>query len=375
MERKRIGHLDSVVDGIASGWAYDSNNPEAASVAITVNGMIVGVGIASLEREDLVSQNLPSIKCGFQFRLFLQSGDVVSARFYDSDQFLTNSPIVLGSDDFSISIASVMKNEGPYLIEWIAYHQALGFSNFFIADNDSTDETSQILRVLGGAGILEFIRFPTVQGVAPQLPAFNILMNSFKNRSDLIALIDADEFIVPMDGYIENIDRLKRIFCRKNVGSVALNWRLFGSSGLKKHDARPVMQRFRYRGVDGSPGNRHCKHIVRSNAFLEMGENPHLVRLSSGFLSIDTLGRDLMYAEEPGITEQFCPYIACLNHYVVKSEEEYWNKKVSRGRGTTDDIRGREFFEAHDLNDQRDDLFDKMRSSYDQSLKSLRCLF
>ena len=34
--------------------------------------------------------------------------------------------------------AAIFKNEGPYILEWVAYHRVLGIERFFIADNDSS---------------------------------------------------------------------------------------------------------------------------------------------------------------------------------------------------------------------------------------------
>ncbi len=40
-----------------------------------------------------------------------------------------------------IAIGAIVKNEAPYLREWVAYHKAVGVDAFIIGDNDSTDGT------------------------------------------------------------------------------------------------------------------------------------------------------------------------------------------------------------------------------------------
>jgi Glycosyl transferase family 2 len=52
-----------------------------------------------------------------------------------------------------IAICLIVKNEAPYLLEWIAYHRVIGVDRFLIYNNDSTDETSSILEHLDRAGI------------------------------------------------------------------------------------------------------------------------------------------------------------------------------------------------------------------------------
>ncbi|WP_366916825.1 glycosyltransferase family 2 protein [uncultured Nitratireductor sp.] len=92
-----------------------------------------------------------------------------------------------------------MKDEGPYLLEWIAYHRALGVSQFLIADNNSTDGTGDLLRALQSTGFVELLDYPETPGVPPQLPAYSELMERFGSEADWIAFIDADEFLLPDD--------------------------------------------------------------------------------------------------------------------------------------------------------------------------------
>ena len=55
-------------------------------------------------------------------------------------------------------IGSTMRNEGPYLKEWIEFHLARGFEKFYIADNDSTDDSLNVLGPYVIKGIVELIR-------------------------------------------------------------------------------------------------------------------------------------------------------------------------------------------------------------------------
>ena len=40
-----------------------------------------------------------------------------------------------------MGMVAIAKNEGPYIREWIEYHKLVGFTIFYIYDNDSTDNT------------------------------------------------------------------------------------------------------------------------------------------------------------------------------------------------------------------------------------------
>lgn len=45
-------------------------------------------------------------------------------------------------------IVSTMKNEGPFILEWIAHHRAIGVDDFLIYTNDCTDGTDRLLDAL-----------------------------------------------------------------------------------------------------------------------------------------------------------------------------------------------------------------------------------
>ncbi|MFN7604764.1 MAG: glycosyltransferase family 2 protein, partial [Hyphomonadaceae bacterium] len=46
----------------------------------------------------------------------------------------------------SCTVCMIAKNEGPYLLEWVAYYRSLGFSKIVVYENNSTDRSAVILR-------------------------------------------------------------------------------------------------------------------------------------------------------------------------------------------------------------------------------------
>jgi len=51
-------------------------------------------------------------------------------------------------------IVTTMKNEGPFILEWLAYHRAIGFDDFLVYTNDCTDGTDTMLQMLERKGIV-----------------------------------------------------------------------------------------------------------------------------------------------------------------------------------------------------------------------------
>src|SRR5688572_1067673 len=95
----------------------------------------------------------------------------------------------------TITLCAVLKNEAPYVLEWIAYHRAIGVSEFLLYDNESTDLTTQLLENLEKLGIVTVLPWPTVEGVSPQLSALNHTLLRAEGSASFVANIDLDEFL------------------------------------------------------------------------------------------------------------------------------------------------------------------------------------
>jgi hypothetical protein len=48
-----------------------------------------------------------------------------------------------------VLIVTTMKNEAPYILEWVAHHLALGVDNILAFTNDFDDGTERLLARLG----------------------------------------------------------------------------------------------------------------------------------------------------------------------------------------------------------------------------------
>jgi hypothetical protein len=125
-----------------------------------------------------------------------------------------------------VAIGAIVKNEAPYLLEWIAYHRVLGVSRFFIADDSGSDGSSYLLDALSRHGIIYAIPFPKLTQRGAQLRAYTTIMKFFSRMADWVAFIDVDEFLYPTDGCRDlygamiAIDKLDGSF-EKRVGYAA----------------------------------------------------------------------------------------------------------------------------------------------------------
>jgi hypothetical protein len=94
--------------------------------------------------------------------------------------------------------------------------------------------------------------------------------------------------------------------------------------------------------------NRHYKSIVRPSAVADW-DSPHHAELKPGFDCVQADGR-LLQTDRKGLSPDAVWGDLRLNHYVVKSLEEF-RRKQARGRATTSQKRPDEFFAGHDRNE------------------------
>ena len=139
---------------------------------------------------------------------------------------------------------------------------------------------------------------------------------------------------------------------------MVVNWALYGSSGQLAAGPGPVIERFSRRAERTLLPNHHFKSILRTAAGAAVGGNPHAFRLAPPFRAVHGDGRDLA-AHALGINGLSREVVWAplrLNHYVVKSREEFLTRKLPRGRATSERMRDPGFFEAHDRNEVADPI-------------------
>jgi len=260
-----------------------------------------------------------------------------------------------------LAVAAIVKNEVDCLPEWLAYHRLVGVSQFLIADNGSNDGTRELLAACTDVILKDVL---TKNGEPPQLAAYECLLKACPAVIDVLAFIDADEFILPVQSNDERREKppsilpwLESCFSDESVGAVALNWACFGSSGQVFREPGLVIERFISRSYMNFGPNHHYKSIVRP-ANVSGFDNPHHVRLKHGRY-VNALGEPLKSritkggTRRVGLSEDIVWQGARINHYIVKSVEEFLSGKSKRGSAAQKNYnKGRDYFDRHDRNDE-----------------------
>lgn len=142
------------------------------------------------------------------------------------------------------AIVTTMKNEGPFILEWIAYHRAIGVDDFLIYTNDCTDGTDRMLDLLQRKGIVQHRVNPWRPGGAlkPQHAALQAAEAEAVIRDcDWAICMDVDEFINVRigDGTLAALYR-----AMGDANMISLTWRLFGNADIVAYQDRFVIEQF-----------------------------------------------------------------------------------------------------------------------------------
>lgn len=245
------------------------------------------------------------------------------------------------SPQYYLTVCAIVKNEGPYFCEWIEWHRAQGVEKFYIYDNESTDETKSVLAPYIESGIVEYNYFP---GRNRQLPAYDDCFKRHRLDARWIAVIDLDEFIVPVtDKSITDF-----LHSKEDFASVEINWLCYGSGGAKTKLPGGVMDRFHKHSVSDHKLNRYVKSIINPRQVCAMIGAHEAARLSGK--AADSHGKVISTSFRDRLPQHD---VIKINHYAVKSYEEFLGKHA-RGRVRVNSKVDLSYFDKFDLNDIED---------------------
>lgn len=138
---------------------------------------------------------------------------------------------------------TTMRNEGPYILEWLAHHIGAGVSDFLVYSNDCEDGTDEMLALLDRAGILTHVPQVLKPGKSIQWQALQAAWkHDVRKDVDWVLVSDVDEFLnihVGNHGIADLLDAVP-----EKTDAVVIPWRLFGHNGRRSFDDEPVTQQF-----------------------------------------------------------------------------------------------------------------------------------
>lgn len=254
--------------------------------------------------------------------------------------YTTPPPRALPDGSTGNLIVGCMKNEAPYIVEWVAYHRVIGFDSFMIYTNGCEDPTDPILKRLEAMGIVHHRDNESWTGKSPQQYALDQAMQDpVLKAADWIAHIDVDEFVNVRCGNGTLHDFIARV---PDATNIAMTWRLFGHGGVQRFSDSPVIGQF----TECAP--RYCPKPHTVWGFKTMTRNigayeklschrPNRLRpaLEQRVRWVNGNGQDMTHeAAKSGwrSSKRSIGYdLLQLNHYALRSAESFLIKR-QRGR-------------------------------------------
>ena len=169
-------------------------------------------------------------------------------------------------------LITTLKNEASFLLEWVAHHRAVGFTDLVIFTNDCTDGTDLMADRLQALGLARHIANPGPWEQGPQWAALKRAEKLEEVRgADWVLVSDVDEFVNIHVGAGQLSDLLAAL---PEVEALALTWRMFGNAGVVTHAPGLVTRRF-FRAapavLDWPWRAQMIKTLFRPSAFGKLG--------------------------------------------------------------------------------------------------------
>lgn len=240
------------------------------------------------------------------------------------------------------TVITTMKNEGAFLLEWVAHHKALGFDNIVICTNDCADPTTDMALRMQKMGVVRHHATSYKPGSSIQRAALRQARHfSQVQLADWIYICDADEFLTISlgDGSVSALIDA----ATPQAEVIAVPWRVFGSDGLTEYQDTPVTRQFlraAARPARPTTTGAFPKSLFRGGETLASLER---LGIHMPIIKPD-LNRELRLELPGGVPRALLPQalhvqadfqFAQVNHYCVRSRDSFL---VKRDRGKVNHV-------------------------------------
>ena len=177
-------------------------------------------------------------------------------------------PLPPRTNSGTAGLIGTVKDEGPWLLEWIAHNKVMGFDEIAIASNDCSDGTDLILNRLEEMGLLTHIDNPGPYTRTIQMDAYYKLQNlPVMQQCEWLMPLDPDEFLVVNigDGTVKAL-----IQAGDGCHRIPVRWRIFGDSGISGFIDPPITEKLFSAARREDPENAFFKALVREHHNFEM---------------------------------------------------------------------------------------------------------
>ena len=237
-----------------------------------------------------------------------------------------------------ITAVTCMKNEGPFILEWVAYNRMIGVTDFLVYTNDCTDGTVELLNALAAAGIVTRLDNPAPNRRGRQWVALDACVDHpLVQTADWVYVSDVDEFMDIRVGQGRLVDLIEAC---GNPMAISVTFRMMANGGVHDYHDLPVISQFtKSHDPNILDGHKRIqfKTLTRKDFPVER-YNAHRPFLGDTF---DRAQGEITWTDGSGrpvpdglpyMTHKYydnnmdaagCFDFAALNHYALRSLESY----------------------------------------------------
>ena len=249
-----------------------------------------------------------------------------------------------------ITVIASMRNEGAFIVEWVAWYRALGFTDVVVVTNHCTDHSPQLLDALGRDKRIHHMRVDPPPRSSINLRKLAAARGFRAVRwSEWVFVCDVDEFLVIHKGS----GRIEELVGPPDnpppFTAMSINWRVFGTCGIEEVQDIPVHQQFFFAKGKSAVISTSVKTLFRkpmafstfrdhapggwnSEIGGEWGKGDNLWVNADGtaIAGFSPLAPPLRQ-----VPPEFASYeVAQINHYMLRSAETY-SLKAGTKSGTS----------------------------------------
>ncbi|MBU2963380.1 glycosyltransferase family 2 protein [Citreicella sp. C3M06] len=139
-----------------------------------------------------------------------------------------------------VTAIACVKNEGPFVLEWIAFNRLIGVTDFLIYSNDCSDGTDALLDALGAYGV---VHLPNpAQGRNYQMEALKAAArHPLVAGADWVWVADVDEFL---NIHVPGHDIAALIAACGDPQAISVPFQFFANFGVMRFEDAPVIAQF-----------------------------------------------------------------------------------------------------------------------------------
>jgi Glycosyl transferase family 2 len=232
-------------------------------------------------------------------------------------------------------VIAAARNEGPYVLEWLAYHRAVGFEHAFIYTTDNFDGSDALLQALAAAGVMTLVRNHAGTRCAPQTKAYAHALTALPQLLDFswAAILDVEEYFAFDTRLFRGVEDFLAWHETQPADAIALCRMMFVAARGETWRDAPSLSRFTRRE---KAINRQVKSMFRPRKFWAAQKHfpyatlnaPIVFRTESGGTHHQAGVADRTQASAASPSAN----LAWINHYSLRTAPEaLW--KLAHGQG------------------------------------------